>query len=620
MGNGRTDQLNAFITLLSNPVAAPDLEITVDTAPILALPYYLVLDPLTPQREYVLVTGAVANVLTVTRNLSGTGSSTHLAGEPVVMAPMAQHFEDIWDILETLGGQIDHTELTGVVTDQHHTKYTDGEAITAVGPHTTLHSELSDVASLPDAHHVRYDDPEAVSAVAAADSYVLLQGDTMDGLLILSGDPANVLGAATKQYVDNAIPVETSSFALDAGNADSRPGAGLYRLNNVVPASVTFIYIDFITSTGVDLQAELLNFRNGTVLYITSLDGITEAYNITADAVDATDYARIAVTFDQQTGVIPAGDNVTFNQSGVGLGDTTYLRIDGANSPTADIPFGDNKITGLALGQDAADAANLDNIDAKLVTHSALSGAHHLRYTDAEAQAAAALDNTFLPLAGGVMAGFLILAADPTQDLHAATKKYVDDNLTIADHFTQVSAPLAPTIGTVWVNPDEPPELTYLPIDGSQAMTGELLLGNNRISNVLDPSAAGDVGDRGYNDGRYATSGHTHGAPNPTNWFPASLINGWQDFGGLWVPARYRLDEDGMIHVQGMIRNGTATPGTTVFTLPVGFRPDWDYPMFGQSSTGHCRTNVRTTTGEVQTEVGWSTTWTAMNFVIGSDN
>lgn len=34
---------------------------------------------------------------------------------------------------------------------------------------------------------------------------VNINGDTMTGLLILSGDPTNVLGAATKQYVDNLV-------------------------------------------------------------------------------------------------------------------------------------------------------------------------------------------------------------------------------------------------------------------------------------------------------------------------------------------------------------------------------------------------------------------------------
>lgn len=44
---------------------------------------------------------------------------------------------------------------------------------------------------------------DAVSLSYANGTYVNASGDTMTGLLILSGDPAVALGAATKQYVDN---------------------------------------------------------------------------------------------------------------------------------------------------------------------------------------------------------------------------------------------------------------------------------------------------------------------------------------------------------------------------------------------------------------------------------
>jgi hypothetical protein len=37
------------------------------------------------------------------------------------------------------------------------------------------------------------------------DRYVMLSGSTMTGPLILNGDPSDILGAATKQYVDSSI-------------------------------------------------------------------------------------------------------------------------------------------------------------------------------------------------------------------------------------------------------------------------------------------------------------------------------------------------------------------------------------------------------------------------------
>ena len=485
MGNGRTDQLNAFVTLLSSPVAAPDLTIEVDVAPILAVPYYLVIDPLNPEREYVLVTGAAGNILTVTRSLPGTGSNTHLAGEPVIVAPMAQHFEDIWDIIDGLGATVDHDDLLNVTEAQHHTKYLDAEAIAAVGPHTTLHSDLTDVGALPSAHHVRYADAEAIAAVDN-ETYLKLTGGVLSGFLTLSADPTVALHAATKQYVDAAVPVGIGSWDLDAGTADSRPGPGLWRRNNAVPASVTFLYWDFISKAGVNLDNEVLNFKTQNVIYLRSYDGQrVEAYLVTADAVDGINYARIAVTLDQVLIPINVGDETFISTFGGGAADNFYLRLDASNSPTADISWGGNKIINVGQGTGATDAANLDNIDAKIVVHDAIVSAHHARYldteavaamnpisnvnplhhnrytdseadaradlldhdhatpiavhadipaihhpryTDAEAIAAVGIPGvgTFLPLTGGTLTGFLSLHANPTAAEHAANKAYVD--------------------------------------------------------------------------------------------------------------------------------------------------------------------------------------------------
>ena len=526
MGNGRTDQLNAFVTQLTNPVAAPDLTITVNAAPILPLPYYLVIDPLNPEREYVLVTGAAGNVLTVTRSLAGTGSTTHIADEPVIVAPMAQHFEDIWDVLDLAGAQVDHTELSGVVTDQHHTRYSDAEAISAVGPHNLLHSALTDVGSLPSAHHTRYADSEAIAAVDNG-TYLKLTGGTLTGLLTLSADPTNALHAATKQYVDAAVPVGIASWDLDGGTADSRPGAGLWRRNNAVPASVTFLYWDFISQAGIDLSSEVLNIKAQNVMYLRSYDGQrVEVYLVTADAVNGTNYARIAVTFDQQLSALNVGDETFISTFGGGAADNFYLRLDGANSPSGNINWGGNKITNIGQGTGATDVANLDNIDAKIVTHTAIVSAHHVKYTDGEARTAMnslantnplnhnrytdseadaradLLDHdhatpitahadisaahhsrytdqeainavgipgvgTFLELAGGQMVGNITLVGDPTIDDHPATKRYAD---------------------------------LMLPLTGG-LMTGEINMGSDKIVNLLDPTADQDAATKTYADG-----------------------------------------------------------------------------------------------------------------------
>lgn len=66
------------------------------------------------------------------------------------------------------------------------------------------------------------------ATIAALNNYVLKAGDTMTGLLVLSGDPAVALGAATKQYVDNLMtakaPLASPVFTGDPQAPTPSPG------------------------------------------------------------------------------------------------------------------------------------------------------------------------------------------------------------------------------------------------------------------------------------------------------------------------------------------------------------------------------------------------------------
>lgn len=57
-----------------------------------------------------------------------------------------------------------------------------------------------------------------------------------------------------------------------------------------------------------------------------------------------------------------------------------------------------------------------------------------------------------------------------------------------------------------------------------------------------------------------------------TGWITPTLLNGWIPFGGSYRgPAYRRLG--GVVYIKGLIKGGTAAPGTVIFTLPSGFRP-----------------------------------------------
>ena len=57
------------------------------------------------------------------------------------------------------------------------------------------------------------------------------------------------------------------------------------------------------------------------------------------------------------------------------------------------------------------------------------------------------------------------------------------------------------------------------------------------------------------------------------DWVTPTLLNSWVDFAGTFSAAQYRKDHSGVVHLKGLIKDGTTTGGTIIFTLPTGHRP-----------------------------------------------
>ena len=60
-------------------------------------------------------------------------------------------------------------------------------------------------------------------------------------------------------------------------------------------------------------------------------------------------------------------------------------------------------------------------------------------------------------------------------------------------------------------------------------------------------------------------------ADGAADWTAAAFENAWVDQGGAWDTAAYFKDAAGIVHIKGVIKNGTNA--LTAFTLPVGYRP-----------------------------------------------
>lgn len=69
-----------------------------------------------------------------------------------------------------------------------------------------------------------------------------------------------------------------------------------------------------------------------------------------------------------------------------------------------------------------------------------------------------------------------------------------------------------------------------------------------------------------------------------TAWTALTLENSWVNLGGTYATAGYYKDDMSIVRLKGVLKSGTVADGTTIFTLPAGFRPSEDL-MFSTISS-----------------------------------
>jgi hypothetical protein len=296
---------------------------------------------------------------------------------------------------------------------------------------------------------------------AALDAKLALVGGTMTGLLILSGDPAADLGAATKQYVDSAVDTLSTSIS---GKLSTTGGTltGFLTLD-ADPTSdlhaATKAYVDDAAADKVNLAGDTM-----TGFLILHADPSSAMHAATKQYVDGPSGYQTTVGGSSTY----AGKVVRTNASGVI--DSSLVPVAGAYRGAVDVtaayalsgPFTngnyyavsisgsvdsswDDKITGSPataasgqfliynsatgdfdlIGEDTSSTA----IDGKLDKAGGTMTGFIVLHADPDAAMKAATKqyvDTMLPKAGGTMTGAIVLAADPTSALHAATKQYAD--------------------------------------------------------------------------------------------------------------------------------------------------------------------------------------------------
>jgi hypothetical protein len=68
-------------------------------------------------------------------------------------------------------------------------------------------------------------------------------------------------------------------------------------------------------------------------------------------------------------------------------------------------------------------------------------------------------------------------------------------------------------------------------------------------------------------------------------WTKATLVNAWTNRAGAFPNMQFRIGPtSNRVEVAGEIVPGTLTDGTTIFTLPVGYRPPYEYLLIARDA------------------------------------
>ncbi|EJW16536.1 hypothetical protein M5X00_20415 [Paenibacillus alvei] len=72
------------------------------------------------------------------------------------------------------------------------------------------------------------------------------------------------------------------------------------------------------------------------------------------------------------------------------------------------------------------------------------------------------------------------------------------------------------------------------------------------------------------------------------SWITPALLNGWVKWDDRWAPPQYYKDDNGIVHLRGLIKGGVIDGNTAIFILPQGYRPSHSscHATYSQGSGG----------------------------------
>lgn len=403
------------------------------------------------------------------------------------------------------------------------------------------------------------------SEIAAIDYSAFLQksGGTMTGSLILDADPSLNLEAATKQYVDSQISTLGGSLDGDKVNKSGDTMTGFLTLHanptlafhastkEYVDDSISNIdYSPYLQVAGGTITGNLV--VQGSAVFESATMNLGEGLKFTesADYFGTAADARIIELVDTNgtTGAVDGGLVIR----GYAAGDDTSRELLVIRSTNAGgDPIGDtftwrgneiwhagNDGSGSGLDADTVDGIQGSDIVRKSVASTmtaplTLNGnptanlhAATKQYVDT---ASSNLNASKVDLAGDTMTGFLTLHADPVSTMHAVTKQYVDNIATGLD-FKQSCRALASS---------------NITLSGVQTIDGVSLVAGNRVL-VVGQTNATQNGIYVVASGAWARSEDADGTP--ANEVSPGMFT-FVEEGTTWANSSWVLATNGTINL-----------------------------------------------------------------------
>jgi hypothetical protein len=183
-----------------------------------------------------------------------------------------------------------------------------------------------------------------------------------------------------------------------------------------------------------------INASAGIAYTKLSLGGTITSADLVDGTIVASDIANGTITAAKMVTDPYARANHTGTQTASTISDfdtqVRTSRLDQMAAPTGSVSLNSQKVTSLATPTDNADAATKLYVDTKVadLVNSAPGTLDTLGEIANAIQSGGTVYESFVLKAGSTMTGALTLSGAPTVDLHAATKKYVDDIAgTVAD-------------------------------------------------------------------------------------------------------------------------------------------------------------------------------------------